>query len=145
MNTFLNEYKEGRIRTYIVSAASLSEISGCYSSSDVRMNQKGTKYNLGLRSYIAGDADDSKEKLDRIYHGKFVIDYEFSREIEKAVTAYVTSTNYSGYFHITKDCCYISQRDDFIELRSIRDARAHGGSILCPECRKKFMEDKCNE
>ena len=141
VNTFVEEYMKDKIKTYIVSGASFSEMTGVYSSSNIKMNQKGTSYNLGLRSYIAGDADNSKVKLDKIYNDRFVIDYEFSREPGKMVPAYVTVANYLNYFHLTKECPYIIKRDDVIEWKSIHEAKIHGGSTICPECRKIFMED----
>lgn len=136
MNTFLDDYLEGKVRTYIVSGASFSEMTGRFSTSNIRMNQEGTTYNLGLRSYIAGDADNSKEKLRKIYNNEPVIDYIYSRDPDKKSAVYVTSANYYRFFHLTAKCPFISGRNDVIRCDSVSEAAERDGIILCPECRK---------
>lgn len=141
--SFFDDYLDGKIRTYIVSGASFSEMTGHFSE-PIKMNQIGTTYDIGLRSYIAGDADNSKIKLCKIYNNEFVIDYEFSRDLDKRVAAYITAANSYKFFHLTAECRFISQRNDVIKCDTISKARECGANIICPECKKLYMEDEYN-
>lgn len=135
-NQFINNYLNGKVHTYIVSGATFSEMTGEYCTNNIHMKQKNTVYNLGLRSYYAGDAEDCKTKLLKVTNGKKIIDYEYSRDAEKRIKAYVILSNRLGLFHTNRNCKYIKNRDDVIGYSSITEVCNSGCNRLCSYCRE---------